>query len=883
MGSQSTRISAFSCFAITGLLLMASVVGVPLVQSAAGSTQGSTNALAQASVPLGTSPLATTTTNSSSSSSSGGSLDWTEDTGPGTYGTNGWNYSPQTQITSSNVGNLQTSYIFPIPSIWSSTPAWGPCNYVNGTSQCRFPGLVYSTGLEGTQAPVVTSGGVGYVVTNGLSVYAIDLATGKLLGSDFPSMDWAYFAKEPIAPGYGPGHLHGVNLVDGIIWVPGFGCQLQGWDANTYQLRANLTGLCDNIPGNVRPTTGTGQYYPYGDAEIQVDAAHNVILEYGGGSAEGTGQGRAFVEGCSLSDALNLNATTGKYTNPGDNCTANMSTSLDGVNGGPCTTSAGGVCSSGSSLLWRTFEFPALDGSTPNFSVNICKNPHVWIAGVPCSDLTQSLIQNDWQFPANQAAWNTTIGPSSGMSNSWGNFALDDAHGTFIMGTSQAAPDWNSTFRTGPNLLADSIVSLSLTNGSIIWVDKTVAKDINDQDCNLNVTMANVNNNPMVLKACKGGVVYGINEITGAPVWILDTTMPNQSTVGSSSGTSALSQPFECSATNVTSCNYGAAWDKIYHAYDTGTLKMQGTNPHPHGYVSPSPYRGSVDFNPLNNTEMMQFTCPIGTTAQCQALAGVGTNLGCPEFSTSISSSVPSCPSLEASKKGFTEARYLMESENAYDGKYFYVVVQDGPMEHDFISDVNYKGTSGLTFDTDLYFAGTMPTNATVLALNPATGQVVWNYTRGIYYRGGVLATGGMLITQWPDGQLIFLDASNGQVIRDINFGLPLLAPMSIAPDGAGNMHLLLTFGGTQHAVLGEVGLHGPLGHGYIVPGDVISLSLGSGSSSSSTGPQTTTVSGIGVYSDAFYALVGAVVILAVIAGAMVLTRKRVGPGVAPT
>ena len=70
-----------------------------------------------------------------------------------------------------------------------------------------------------------------------------------------------------------------------------------------------------------------------------------------------------------------------------------------------------------------------------------------------------------------------------------------------------------------------------------------------------------------------------------------------------------------------------------------------------------------------------------------------------------------------------------MESEAAYNGQYFYVVVMDGPMEHDFISDVQYQGTSGLTFDTDLYFAGTMPTNATVLALNPATGNVVWNYT----------------------------------------------------------------------------------------------------------------------------------------------------------
>jgi len=659
-------------------------------------------------------------------------------------------------------------------------------------------------------------------------------------------------------------------MVDGIIWVPGFGCQLQGWDPSGL-LRANLTGLCDNIPGNYSPHTGWGLYYPYGDAEIQVDAANNVILFSVGGSAEGTGGGRAFVEGCSLSAAMSMNVTKG------GGCTAT---------GGACTQPYGGVCSAGSSLLWRTFLFPAVDGSTPNFSKNVCASGHVWIGGVPCADLTASLIQNDWQNPSSvTGGWNgTNIGPSSGMSNAWGNFALDDADKLFVMGTSQSAPDWNATFRPGPNLMADSIVGVSMTNGTIMWADKSIAKDLNDYDCNLNVIFAQVSSQKMILKACKSGVVYGINALSGQPDWILDSTMPNYTTLGAS--TSPLSQPFECQANNVTSCNFGAMWDKIYAMYDNGkgTLKMQGSDPHPHGYVQAGPYRGSVAADPLNNTEMTQFTCPIGTTAECQAVAGVGSILGCPEFSTTISSEVPTCPSLESlSKPGFYEARYLMESENAYDGKYFYVVVMDGPMEHDYISDVNYKGTSGLTFDTDLYFAGTMPTNATVLALDPATGHVMWNYTRGIYYRGGIIATGGMIITQWPDGQLIFLNSDTGAVIRDMNFGTPLLAPMAIAPDFNNVMHLLITYGGAQHAVLGEIGLHGPLGHGYIVPGAVISLTIGPSTSTATTVTQVSGGGGVGVYSDAFYALVGTVVILAIIAGMLVVTRNRVGPGVAPT
>jgi hypothetical protein len=712
---------------------------------------------------------------------------------------------------------------------------------------------------------VLSSQGVGYVTTNGLSVYAIDLSTGKLLTSDLPSMDWGAYAKTPYYPGGAPGHLHGVNMVDGIIWVPGFGCQIQGWDATSGVLRANLTQLCYNIPGNKSPRSSWGWYYPYGDNPIQVDVANNVILYNVGASSEGSGEGRMFIEGCSLSAALDQS-----HIATGDGCTAK---------GGACTTPAGGVCSAGSGLLWRTFMMPAIDGSTPNFSSDICKNAHVWIGGVPCASLPASLIQNDWRYPAMSKAWNgTDIGPSSGLSNTWGNYALDDADGMFFVGTSQSGPDWNATFRPGPNLMGDAIVGMSLTNGSIIWADKSIAKDLNDYDCNLNVIFAQVNSQKMILKACKSGLVFGINAISGQPDWVLDTGMPNPATLGSS--TSPLSQPFECKPNDVASCNVGAVWDRIYHMYNTGQLKMQGTNPHPHGYIAFGPYRASTPIDPLNNTEMTQFVCPIGTNKQCQDLAGVGTVLGCPEFVTN--SNTIACPALgKTGKQGFIEGRYFMESENAFDGKYFYITVMDGPMEHDYISNIIYKTTSGLTFDTDLYFAGRMTTNATVMALDPSTGKVVWNYTRPIYYRGGLIATGGMVVTQWPDGHLIFLNAGDGQVIRDMNFGVPLLAPMSIAPDFNGVEHLLITYGGVQHQVLGEIGLHGALGHGYIIPGAVISLTLGA--SPSGGGPTPSGGSAIDAYSYAFYALAATVVVLAIVAGAMVVTRRRGGPGVAPT
>jgi hypothetical protein len=138
-----------------------------------------------------------------------------------------------------------------------------------------------------------------------------------------------------------------------------------------------------------------------------------------------------------------------------------------------------------------------------------------------------------------------------------------------------------------------------------------------------------------------------------------------------------------------------------------------------------------------------------------------------------------------------------------------------------------------------------------------------------------------MVVTQWPDGHLIFLDAKTGAVLRDMNFGVPFLAPMSIAPDFNGVEHLLITYGGVQHPVLGEIGLHGALGHGYIIPGAVISLTLGP--SPAGGGTVVSGGSAIDAYSYAFYALAATVVVLAIVAGAMVVTRRRGGPGVAAT
>jgi len=915
-------------------------------------------------------------------------LDWTEYTGTAIAGLQNTNYSPQTQITASNINQIQVSWLFPIPSALASPTAFAT----------RVTGYTFSSGNEGTQSAVLTANGIAYTLTNYLDIYGINLATGAQLaqpasctvptgsslgsviaadvkaapagatgtpclgapGEMDPAYDFAYWLTQPMASG-GPSHQHGWNIVAApgvgdVAWIPGWGCNIQGWQVSTGQLVANLTGMCGSkanpVPGTISPVVGSGKMASNGIGEVQVDAKYNEIIFWASGSSEGSGGFVDNVFACSLSLAL-ANYLPGV----GSTCAPNYS-SAD--KGGACNTTAGGLCDSGSTMIWRTFLMPAYDGSTPNFATQLCAKGHIWIVGVPCQSVEQvnaNIIQNDGQRPDLAVAQNggDPVFPSTGCSGSWGQIALDDANGIMAIGTGDTGPDWNSTLRMGFSILCNAVVGLNLQNGTVMWSDKSFTKDINDQDCNLNTSVVTLgaagspnnpssfstgnpisdsptnvpltgslmpNGGPVFVKTCKSSMTYAMNGITGQPLWYLDPSMPDYSTIHSAT-TSAQSRAMICSPTNATACDIGRVWDQIAHLIvqnDTypnsvnvakSTLKMQGTNPHPHGFITGGPARGGANLDPLNNTE-------VGTCT------GVGTSGNtCTPGATCPSGMHADCVANDVQGKGagYYEERYMAESENAIDptNGLFFAVVMHGPAEHDWIGDVAKQGQSGNVSGSSLYFSGVEGTNSTEFAIQISTGQVLWAYQRPIYYRGGVIATGGMIIGDWPDGHLIFNSETTGAVLKDINVGVPLLAPISIAPDLNGVMHLLISYGGVNHGNLGEPSIHGVLGRGTVTTGAVISYVLGpapastsastttvtsvgsttvtstvviGGSTSTITSVQSSTVTSVstvsgsistvtssvgtsGVSDLAFYGAVGVAAILAIVAGALVVLRRR--------
>jgi len=888
------------------------------------------------SAPVSTAPLAPVTpTVVAGATPYNASLNWLEYTGTGTAGGGimNTNYSPQTQITNQNINQLQVSYLFPVPSALSSATPF----------TTRVTGYTYNGGNEGTQAAVLTNNGTGYVLSNYLNIYGFNLATGAQLatpnscpaipsgsslgallkagtcslgapGEIDPAFDFGAYLKSPEAGG-GPSHQHGWNIVTvpgagAVAWVPGWGCSIQGWQVSTGKLVANLTGMCDNTPGSIHPTAGSGKTFSNGIGEVQVSTKYNEIIFWEGGNSEGTGGMPMNVYACSLTAAL-----------AGQNCVPTGT-------GAACLTSAGGLCGSGSTMLWRTFLMPAYDGSTPNFAANLCAKGHIWIVGVPCSAIqaVNNVISYDSQRPDLASRWGgDPIAPSTGCSGAWGQIALDEADGIMAIGTGDTGPDWNHTLTMGFSILCNAVVGLNLQNGTVAWGDKSFTKDINDEDCNLNTSFVKLtaanggnlmpNGGPVFVKTCKSSATFAVQGVTGQPLWFLDPTMPDYTTINSAT-TSPITKALICSTTNATACDPGRIWDQIFHKIKTdgttfnaqwisGSIKMQGTNPHPHGFVTGSPLRGESILDPLNNTE-------IGTCT------GVGTtSVSCNPGATCPTGMHAACVANDVQGKGpgYYENRYLAESEDGVDPVtgVFFSVVMTGPMEHDWIGDVDKQGQSGNVSGSNLYFAGSQTTNATLLAIQIGTGQVLWNYTRQIYYRGGIIMTGGMVVSDWPDGHLIFNDEKTGAVLRDINVGVPLLAPMSIGPDLNGVEHLLVSYGGTNHGILGENGLHGPLGHGYVTTGAVISYVLGpapaSGPTSTTTVTSavtstvtgaggstsvvtstftsvstvsgggnvvsTTTVSQGGVSDLAFYGAVGVAAILAIVAGALVVLRRR--------
>ena len=198
-------------------------------------------------------------------------------------------------------------------------------------------------------------------------------------------------------------------------------------------------------------------------------------------------------------------------------------------------------------LVWRWYITPPAGGD-PNWDSNSCPPP--------CHGNVLP-YRGDWGG-LGRTGGRTRAGGGPG----WGQPAIDAADGIVILGTSQPSPDWNATYRPGPNLYSDSILALSLSDGHLVWFYQTTPHDIYDFDCGWNVAIANVtlagSQTTAVFKACKNGYVYAIDARTGNEIWKFDPPSLVRFNTGnadySSSGKYNATQPWVSTTPGYEQC-----------------------------------------------------------------------------------------------------------------------------------------------------------------------------------------------------------------------------------------------------------------------------------------------------------------------------------------
>jgi len=178
-----------------------------------------------------------------------------------------------------------------------------------------------------------------------------------------------------------------------------------------------------------------------------------------------------------------------------------------------------------------------------------------------------------------------------------------------------------------------------------------------------------------------------------------------------------------------------------------------------------------------------------------------------------------------------------IENEGAYSPalNYLFIATQNVPLLSYYVApnSTNYKSNSGmlnLPPPGASKTAGTQD-NATINAVNAATGQSVWNHfisTQG--YRGGLTSSGNLVFATLSSGDIQMLNATSGHLVRDFYIGGPLNELATIGATITGQMEIVLPI------------TAGLVSWGTGVPGDIIALSLqGSATSSTGSGATTTT------------------------------------------
>ena len=465
------------------------------------------------------------------------------------YNLNGTNDSPQTAIGPSNVANLVMNWTVPMPS---TDPTWAQVNGPNCYPNCATWAVE-----PGADSPPLIVEGIAYFVTNQGVLYAVNAENGvqvwsKAITANFqtalktvPLIEsqvgngnltpcgsttcgyndtfWCSSTVNPAINCASPvEHKHGINYLtinyngtpEGIISVTGFDCEVWGFNAITGDVAYHIINICANVPGN-----GGGAYPATYTSDPPEYYGGMLVYVMGGYTDMG---GRTFLVAYNATSVL----AAGAAGFNGD-CAAGSGTYSPG--GTLYATCA--PATAGQGPMWQLFLQPPSTGDA-NWDNEACQQGWVFdysafeasgTTGIPCTSIPDSVKTEgggDWGVPKAAA---------SGVSTSWGQYAIDNKTGVMYFGTGEAGPfeycygptcPANANERPGLNLYSSSVMAVDLHTGKILWWYQMLPHGLNDQDASWNTIIGTTNGTGAIFKGDKEGILFSLNAQTGKANWV---------------------------------------------------------------------------------------------------------------------------------------------------------------------------------------------------------------------------------------------------------------------------------------------------------------------------------------------------------------------------
>ncbi|MCL4437263.1 MAG: PQQ-binding-like beta-propeller repeat protein [Thaumarchaeota archaeon] len=371
----------------------------------------------------------------------------------------GMNYSPETQITKDNVGQLEVKWLFPLEG--------------KASASLTLPGVTLN---EGSTTPPIVAGGKVFVTTNYLRTYAIDAKTGKQAWAHNYAIN-ATDAQSRLPLIFGSSlqqHLHGIRYWEAgnAVLVSGMACDFYGVDAATGKTSFWVKDLCKDIPGNL---------YKYRQGAV---SQTNI------GTYE---KGKQFI--FVLPGAMHSNTYAGDFRH---------------------TTI--GVDMNTKQIVWKLFSFPPQDKATKDWALQECSIGY--FSNIPCSEVASKAPGNlewDWAQP------DQPPNIYGGVTANWGQIVVDEDTGIIYTQTGNQGPYTYVGTTPGPRLYGSAIMAIDSATGKRVWWLQPFPRDPYDYDCNWSGVLADVPTlGKVYMKGCKEGRLNIINAQTGKPVNIID-------------------------------------------------------------------------------------------------------------------------------------------------------------------------------------------------------------------------------------------------------------------------------------------------------------------------------------------------------------------------